>query len=442
MAPRPPFSVRRPPPRGFTLTELMVAITGGMLLALSVFALARDGTRFYHREGRIGDATLGAVVGFQRLQADLQRAGFMASPNLGIDPRICGARPTSPHVRLKDMGALRLTDQTSPLPSVFADTKNNLNPDVVTISGAFGSVDEFPIRGVRLNGTAFEVDLQTEIGPLNRLGFELTGGAAIPDTEKTAILREIFAPGRGLRIVDQAGAHYYGRIVNAFYIASPQRTYLTLATVPSIPLKSDASTLCALTGSSLGSANVVNFVRYELRQPANVTGVDYSALYGGTGGAASTSDLARFESTRTDLVRYEVDTQDNMIANTMEVVAEYAVNLKLGVTVLDQSNVVTASQANLITLPPGDANLPTWTGHRTLTNAAVGHPDRIRAVRVRFAVRSPLPDRYQPIAADTNVAPGLYRMWLLTEGGREYWARVRSLQADVGLRNLEDILWP
>ena len=38
---------------GFTLVELMVAVTGGLFVAIMVFVLARDGARFYQREARV-----------------------------------------------------------------------------------------------------------------------------------------------------------------------------------------------------------------------------------------------------------------------------------------------------------------------------------------------------------------------------------------------------
>ena len=60
-------SARRRRRRGFTLVELMVAVTGGLFVALAVFAISRQSGRFYTRESRVSDATLGALVGFERL---------------------------------------------------------------------------------------------------------------------------------------------------------------------------------------------------------------------------------------------------------------------------------------------------------------------------------------------------------------------------------------
>jgi len=74
---------------GFTLVELMVAMTGGLFLAIVVFALSRDASRFYQREGRVANATLSDLSGFERLSNDVARAGHLTTPNIQQDPRVC-----------------------------------------------------------------------------------------------------------------------------------------------------------------------------------------------------------------------------------------------------------------------------------------------------------------------------------------------------------------
>src|SRR4051812_43651349 len=80
---------RAPSSAGFTLVELMVALSGGLFLSMVVFALARDSTRFYQREGRLASATLAGIVGFKRLTDDIARAGYLSTPNIQADPRNC-----------------------------------------------------------------------------------------------------------------------------------------------------------------------------------------------------------------------------------------------------------------------------------------------------------------------------------------------------------------
>ena len=71
------------------MVELMVALMGGLFISLAVFALARDSGRFYQSEVRIANATVGGLLGFERLRTDIARAGLMSSPNINHDPAVC-----------------------------------------------------------------------------------------------------------------------------------------------------------------------------------------------------------------------------------------------------------------------------------------------------------------------------------------------------------------
>ena len=59
---------------GFTLVELMVAVTGGLFVSIIVFSISKNSARFYQSETRVGEATLGGMVGFERLRNDVQDA--------------------------------------------------------------------------------------------------------------------------------------------------------------------------------------------------------------------------------------------------------------------------------------------------------------------------------------------------------------------------------
>src|SRR6187399_1703826 len=100
---------------GFTLVELMVALTGGLFLSMVVFALARDTTRFYQREGRIASATLAGIVGFERLKADIERAGYLSTPNIQADPLVCTKVDSSAPDGLRTLAGLRITPDTPDL---------------------------------------------------------------------------------------------------------------------------------------------------------------------------------------------------------------------------------------------------------------------------------------------------------------------------------------
>jgi type II secretory pathway pseudopilin PulG len=451
---QPTFSrTRRIRPAGFTLTELMVAITGGLLLAIAVFALARDSTRFFRQEARAGDATLAAVVGFERLQADIQRAAFMASPNVQSDNRLCGSPFANWPARLKELGALRISDSTVTLPDAFDDERNKttgpngdgwLNElDVLTIAGNFTSPDSFLINTITTIGSgAYRVTLEQNLGPLARQGFANSGAGGAGPGPRDEIVKSLFPSGRALRIVDRRQKHYYAEIIDSGFTDS-NGAYIDLDNVGTpLTLVGAGSTECGLRSNSPGAtANVVNFIRYEIRPDA--------AALSGAGGAApvaADSELAIFEQTRTDLYRYEVDI-DGAPIGAAELVSEYAVDLRFAVGVLQTAGAAGAgTSTGLAMFDETDRNArAAFTGALALTaggNAGdIGHPEDIVLVRARLSVRSQMPDRYGGIPDGAGVSSGFYRMWLADRAvpgsskQREYWARVRTLQADVSLRN-------
>ncbi|MBN1609344.1 MAG: prepilin-type N-terminal cleavage/methylation domain-containing protein [Polyangiaceae bacterium] len=405
------------PRRGFTLVELMVAITGGLLVSIVVFALARDATRFYKRESRIGDATLGTVIGFERLRAEIARAGFLASANIRSDASFCGDSAALSQLpgELSRLASVRIIqDATTGNPVLQA---NGLSPDAIVLAGSFQATDQFPIWGVSADASGgAQVFLQARIGPLARRNY-LSGDL----TARTALLQGLFPAQRALRIVDEAGRVQYGIIAGSGdAIADPANgaePFITLAAQPALIYRAGAATVCGLKSNELGVVSVVNFVRYDVRSLSGVAG--YSPLYAENLGATP------FDTDRTELVRSELlaGQQDSEIAGTAELVAERAVDLKFGLTVV-------APNSALTTLPPGNGGIGDYAGDVTGVNV---RPERIRAVRVRLSVRSGEPDRAADV--DPDAGPGLYRINLGAQGGLLPFARVRTLQADVVLPN-------
>ena len=69
---------------GFTLVELMVAMTGGLFLSIVVFALSRDASRFYQRESRIANQEPLPTPHRQELLAQAFPCGFSPKEALGL----------------------------------------------------------------------------------------------------------------------------------------------------------------------------------------------------------------------------------------------------------------------------------------------------------------------------------------------------------------------
>jgi hypothetical protein len=429
------------------LVELMVAVTGGLFVAIAVFMLARDGSRFYQHESKVADATVNAMVGFGRLQADIARAGFLSSPNVRQEPSHCerAFAPTNWSANwpslVQNLASVRITAPSKPLPAVLTGAPNNRNPDAIILAGSFSNSDEFPTAGFEIvSGTTNQrgVVLQTRVGPLPRLGYlGLTS-----DGQRLAFLQGIFQADRVLRIVDPSGKTHYGIIQSAGLDNNTRdpngnpSPLITLRANPAPLLRRQTAFRCALTGTDEGRVSVVNIVRYELRHLTGTSDPGYAPLYANT----SATELDAWEQGRTELVREELDATNStaeepvVIAGTTEVVAEYAVDLKFGVTAVTLFSTPGPEPAQLTGFPQNNANIPLFAGDPS----AGANPQRIRAVRVRLSVRSAVPDRAADIVSGSAIPPGaFFRMQL----GPQAFARVRTLQADVALPNHAGIQW-
>lgn len=424
--------------RGFTLTELMVAVTGGLFVSLAVFALAREGSRFYTREQRASDATLSAVIGFERLRTDIARAGFLSTPNVLKDPLLCGAPDGTWPTELGKLASVRIEQSSTTPTGSPANTTLNANnrfPARILLTGSYSAPEQFPIWNVDTVGGNYIVYLQFRTGPLGRMGY-LAADAAT----QLAMLRSVFGAGRGLRIQDQSGQIQFATISDVTAGAQPS---ITLLQTPELKFRDAATSICGLKGNVTGATvNPVNFIRYDVR--SLTSNPDYAAIYPtGTGG---TTNAQIGDTDRTELTRVELDTSGNPIQGTEELVSQFAVDLKFSLTVA--TSLVGGSDPQLETVPDDDVST-TWAGDITGLPGNSG-PERIKSVRVRLSVRSREADRGEDInpttVTDPTVAPGFYRIGLgnpdksIAPPGPPF-ARVRNLQADVALNNQMGIFW-
>ena len=402
---------------GFTLVELMVALTGGLFISLAVFALARDSGRFYQRETRLANATISGLIGFERLRADLGRAGFLSSPNVFADRRLCGTPDGTWPSGLRDLASVQVS---KPAVTYAALTANGRTPPVITLAGAYSSSDVYGATIVPAGNTViFQLSTVEGAGALRRLG-----NGTMPSN---AAMTAAFPLLRVLRIV-QNGRHYYGQIVGAAGGAQPT---VTINAQPPVQFRSGSALGCGLTvpgsGASIATINVVNFIQYAIRPPQTPMGIaGYQNLF-------SNSADAPGEAGRTELTRVELDINGAVLDGTEEIVAEYAVDLNLQVTAV--TSTTGCCDPNLSLLSPGDPLYPTYTGSVFNTG---NRPDRLRSLRVRLGVRSREADRTTTVP--NPAGQGLFR-FDIGSGTTETFARVRTFQADVVLHNQADILW-
>jgi hypothetical protein len=415
--------------RGFTLIELLVALTGGLFVSIAVFALARDASRFYQREGRMANATLAAVAGFERLRGDIARAGFLATPNVQSDPLVCTRPGVDATPLLRNLASVRIEKDGSPSSeATTANAAQGFFADGLWLAGSYASADEFAVRTVEDlgGGSGYQVTLQIDSGAMARLGWSLDA------TRNAQLLSAVFVPGRALRIRDKQGDQHYGLIVSAS-VDPTGLPLIRLGAVPALVFRQGQTRLCGFQGNETGAqASVVSFIKYEIRDLRD--NLSYAPLYK----ASSNDAIEKYEKSRTELVRRELDASAGDEDTTLviggtpqaELVAEYAVGFQVELTAItpnpDLSNPLVAFVGR------EDPTFDAFAG----APAPGTTPQRIRALRARLAVRSREPDR------DANIAGGRFRIGLNTGGGSGGpFARVRTLQADVMLNNNVNATW-
>jgi len=392
--------------RGFTLVELMVALSGGLFLSMVVFALARDTNRFYQQQTRLANATMSGLVGFDRLRADIARAGYLSTPNIILDPRVCSRPGQNSPERLKVLRSLWLRKPSSAASATL--TNNGITPMELTLAGAFTSTDEFPIRTVFHDGTTAQVFLQVNTGPMARLGYL----DAADQAAQAALLSSVFKAGRILRILDKSGQQHYGVIESVAGGAEPS---ITLAADEQLTFRANTAGTCGLKGLEVGATvNVVNVMRYDVRSVS--TDPNYAPLFDADAGT-----VGPYDDDRTELVRVELDAvTGDEIDGTLEVLAEYAVDFQLGYTVWTGTGLVTRNSTH-----------QSFSEYFGAENDTSSNMQRVRAVRARLSVRSREADRATDV---DNSLTGLYRIGLGPGGGAPF-ARVRTFQADIALHN-------
>lgn len=411
--------------RGFTLAELLIAIIAGLLASLGAFILAKNATNFFQQEARISVAQLSANMGLQRLVSDIQRAGFLTSPFLLQDPKRCQQDTQNWPQGLKDLQAIRI-EADGAIAAHPSSQKNALAPEILTLAGSFNTPEQFPVRAILANGASYTVILQTGTGPMYRAVKDTAGGGTTDQK-----LQRIFKAGRFLRIVDTTGNHLYG-VIQALQVQGdpPTRVDVTLSNAAPIPQQTGPNS-CGYSGFATGMlANPVSRVRYQLRDLRN--NPTYMRLVGEID--ANTTAVSG-DDQRLELTRVELDAAGAEDPTTLELVAEFAVDLRFGVAWQPQpiapGNFTPTQRVPII---PGP--------NAVIYQQSQATPQRLREVQVRLVTRARAPDRDNDPFFGIVYADGRkHRHQIDLPGNITKFARTRTLYADVALPNLAQVQW-
>lgn len=488
--------------RGFSLVEVMVSLLAGVIVALGVIGVAHEASDTLHEEVRIASAENGLRLGIERLRADLQRAAYMSTANIQGDPMIArkiggdnlsnvvGGSAAAPLI-MQNLAGVHLYSEGAAVVATTPTTWQTpaVQPDAIDIGGNFSSTDEYAAYACggpapqpappALNPCSGPVMcLEMNTPAMWRIRNQPSPAAPTP-AAALAALNAAFQPGGTgstaqyfARITDASGHYQYvmtcagaGNVISGSVAAGFQ---VNLAVTSTVLAPIDTGGQGGVAGISAGLVTIspLEVVHWDI-QAASSLGANY--LYGAVGTAA-TVDPKEFV-----LTRGYIDASSSTQAidpGTLEVVAEYAVDLKFGFTV-DQSNPTTTTPVGAYAAYPlyaytvdDSAHNAAWAatgvgvgapgvwGHSMKPNApwapatGVGlqgfpEPQRIRSVRARLAIRSPFADRALNITPPTAVGAYMYRYQIVPPASTNLlkYARVRESITEVTLSNQARYFW-
>jgi hypothetical protein len=419
--------LRRRRGRAFTLVELLVAVTAGLMVSAAAFILARNATRFFQHEARVSSAQLSAVLGMERLLADIDRAAFLSTTNIQTTPKRCpkGVGLPSMPKGLESLAGIAI-ERAGSIHSgnpLTQSVDNGLEPDRITIGGSFDNNDIFPVSAIDAGaGGGFTIWLEATSHEMQRA---IAAGQNLTDT---------FRAGRILRVAEPEKSTEYYALIAGY---DPITKSLQVSASPLMPWKPGFGT-CGLGGlGTLLTVNPVSRVRYEIR---SLKGHErYKELVKPLSSEASGDDG------RSELVRVELDGEGEEIPESLELIAEYAVDLKFGLTAFTRGSQYPAAPPELdacSTSPGTDVYhcpIPmTPEAYAKLAGSVKDGalPELVRALQIRLATRSRAPDR----DADLGAGPDgrKYRFKITLPGApTPTFARMRTLYAEKYLRSQE-----
>lgn len=408
MRARVPPSPSPPSPRarvrhasaGFTLVELLVAMVAGLIVSLAIVGISKEATTTFHEETRVAAAEMQLRTAVDRLRSDLQRAAFMSTGNVVADPQIARAPGAAGNANtpfamagLRRLAGIRLIAGGSAAATPLSSTTDNaLNPDAFELGGNFTSTEQLVATSIVsgqsiCGGQRIYLDVQSSPAMWRLLGVTEAGTSA----GYAATLKLAFQPIAGIssadggastsgqfivRVGDDTGHFQYVATCNvpsAGWGTTLNQPYVDLDPATPVMTAAQLGTNGGVTGTGAGriTVNPVQIVRWEI----------------GAAVVNPTNDPSKY-----DLTRQFVDVNGNP-AGPKELVAEYAVDLKLAFSV-DPSTDVTGGAARQTVFAFDDASNAAWAADVSDPVGKVQNPgpQRIRAVRVRVASRTAMPD--------------------------------------------------
>ncbi len=388
---------------GFTIVELMIALTVGGIAISSLYAVGAASTRNFREQNRISSTQSSLRAAMNQIKRDFQRAGYLATPNIELAGEWC-MKGTSPlHDDRVNQGYGQIAaisafhnDVTPPdaLDPDKLNKKSLVEVDDVILMGNYATSGEY--MGVIMAGDGKSLTIPTTTQGFRRdfAHWYTGGGGAVVGTCDQVALQTAFAPGRLVRIHTMPGLHAFTQVTASSCDASLAKIELKDA----IP-----SGQCNATG---GWVSPVSTIRYHVAEAdkeseSRLTEINRVAV------------LRRTELDPNDKAKPLVINDGGTLRNADDrAVLDYAVRFNVEFLMRKDAD----QQVNFV----------------AATETAVrSTPERVRGVIVEIAARTAEhePDMDNLLGASARLPP--FRV-LKTPGA----ARTRALKAELFLPNI------
>jgi hypothetical protein len=419
----------------------MVALTVGGIAISSVYAIGMASTRGFRRQTDIANAQTSLRMAMDQLKRDIARAGYLGTPDASLPGQSCG--PVDPQLHApagsgriaaiarfrNDVAVTQANGNTALAPMIVGNEPSGstvnqtagFTADELVMFGNYSTGAEYPILRDASDDRALIVQqgfyefrrdfTQWWVTPLPLGGPAFDSGA----------FNEAFTVGRAIGLRRPSGEYHFATVGAVPAVGADGLVRVRIHATQTIPA----------TCADVAYISPLNAIRYSVENaPAGVAREPE-----GSGPVAQ-------------LVRTEVLPGDKLtpmnIPNTTRpdrrTILDYVVGFHLAFTMTADTDEGAPDDYAVGALPLGTmiaaGPFGTTVGSTTNSPAAVaeatGHPERVRAVSIDLAVRTPEQDPRFPWSAGLCAEMRCFRVFSDRDGA----ARVRRMRAEVFLPNV------
>ncbi|MCB9666514.1 MAG: prepilin-type N-terminal cleavage/methylation domain-containing protein [Myxococcales bacterium] len=367
---------------GFSLLELMVALTLSATVISSVYFISSSSAKHFQEQQRIAQTQLSLRIAMEQLRRDISRAGFLGTPSSATETTC-----VAPGVGVQ---AVAFTNNTD-IAQIPQGAAHGVQADRLILVGNYLTSDSYLSAGIAVAGD--QIFFQSDWQGFRR-SFHLTSAG---NPFSAALFDDAFRDDRVLHIETLQGNHFFVTITGR-NAASRSVSFSPNITVGS---------LC-LGGFGIG-ATIAPLARIQY----------FVGNIGGNLNPITAAAATATGSQSVQLVRRELDFSGAAIANSERAVLEYVVDFNVDF-VVDNA-------------PPGAAPLLARLSDAAAEAALALTPERVRSAIVRLSTRTIHQDARFPWVTRAAGAPlTRYRANPSAPGA----SRVRTIETEIFLPNL------